>query len=459
MKLTRIIIACLISLSVVRAGEPAPPGEMLPGKWKPAIAPNPHPDAQWFRSAALGLFQHWGIVSGSERGEAWDMRVRMKWGGKDVPEADRFKRAISPEKMFARADGFNPTNYNPNHWMSAAHAAGFRYAVLTTRHHDAYFLGDSKFGDWHAGHYIKRDLIAPWVEACRQNGIKVGFYFSGPDWYHGCEYQAYNYPDAKQPPFYSWKHEMVNSIPAMPEKLRAEIKDIAHGQIRELLTNYGKIDLLWPDGGMAGFSVEEARKLQPGMIVGRSFEYATPEGWDMMKMEYIKEANRRGYPWELCSIGNGGSWHWSEKAEEHGISAKSLLSQLAQVRARGGCLLLNIAPRPDGEMPHWFYPLCDQLAAWMKTGAEAIYDISVTGPFPYPDQCAQPVTVKGNAWYIFATRPAPVIVKDVEKPLTVTLLRTGAAVPFEYASQKLTIRIPKEQRTELPDVVKVTWAK
>lgn len=434
--------------------------EMLPGKWMPSIAPNTHPDAQWFRSSALGLFQHWGIVSGSPRGEAWDMRVYTQRNGKEIPEADLLKRSIPPSQMFERAKIFNPTNYHPEHWMSAASAAGFRYAVLTTRHHDAYFLGASQCGDWHAGHYIGRDLIAPWAEACRQNGIKVGFYFSGPDWYHGHEYQSYNYPDAKQPPYYNWKHEQVASLSKMPDAVRTEAKSIAHGQLRELLTKYGKIDLLWPDGGMAGFSVSECRQLQPGMIVGRGFEYATPEGSEMMKPEFIKEANRRGYPWELCNIGHGGSWHWSERAEEHGISAASLLTQLAQVRARGGVLLLNIAPRPDGEMPHWFYPLCEQLAAWMKTGAEAIYDINVQGPFPYPDQCAQPVTVGAQAWYVFpGAKPAPVVVKDVSKPASVTLLRNGAAVPFDFADRQLTIQLPQELRTDLPDVVKIVWAK
>ncbi len=435
--------------------------ETLPHKWIPSIAPNPNPDSQWFRSAALGLFQHWGIVSGgTPSGDAWDMRVRLKSKGSDVPESDLLKNTVSPEKMFERAKVFNPDKYNPDHWMSAAKTAGFRYAVLTTRHHDAYFLGDSKFGDWHAGHYIGRDLIMPWAEACRKYGIKVGFYFSSPDWYHGREYMNYAISEDKTPLIYNWKHEKVDSLPKMPEKAYAEIKDIRHGQFEELLTRYGKIDLLWPDGGMSDFTIDEARKLQPGMIVGRGFEYSTPEGWDMMKMEYIKEANRRGYPWEFCTIGHGGSWHWSEKAEEKGISAKELISQLAQVRARGGNLLVNIAPRPDGEMPHWFYPLCEKMGEWMKTGAEAIYDVNVNGPFPYPNQCVHPVTVTPKAWYVFPNaKNDPIIVKDVGNPTSITLLRDGQPVPFEYAGRQLTIRIPKELRTDMPDVVKITWEK
>ena len=432
----------------------------LPSKWIPSMAPNPHPDAQWFGQSALGLFMHWGIVSGSSRGEAWDQRIYLPPGA-DTNKA--LEHRISPEKMFERAKIFNPTNYHPDHWMQAASAGGFRYAVLTTRHHDAYFLGDSQYGDWHAGHYIGRDLIAPYVAACRSNHIKVGFYFSGPDWYHGHEYQSYNFPDAKKPPFYNWKHEAVESLPPMPPAVRAEIQSIALGQIRELLTKYGTVDLFWPDGGSAGFKVDEFRRLQPGAIWGRSGEYATPEGWDMMKMEYIKEANRRGYPWEFCTIGQGGSWHWSESAEKKGISAASLLDQLATIRARGGVLLINIGPRPDGEMPHWFYPLCDQLSQWMKTGAEAIYDINVTGPFPYPDQCDRPVTTTKNAWYVFpSTKPQsftqPIEIRGVEKPASAILLRNGAEVTFEYSDRNVKLHIPRNQRTDLPDVVKLQWS-
>jgi alpha-L-fucosidase len=469
-------------MAVAPAAEPTGQGNTMPGvdgfdalygkkqskeeflhyKWIPNAAPNPHPDAQWFHSAALGLFQHWGIVSGSSRGEAWDVRMRLEKNGKPLSEEERMQFAISPQKMFDRAKLFKPDRYDPDRWMRAASAAGFRYAVLTTRHHDAYFLGDSRFGDWHAGHYVGRDLIAPWVQACRDHGLKVGFYFSGPDWYHGREYQNYTFPEEKKPPYYNWKHEKVDSLPAMPDTLKSQVRTIAHGQVRELLTGYGKVDLFWPDGGAAGFSIEESRRLQPGIIWGRGYEYATPEGWGMMKMEFIKEANRRGYPWEFNTIGHGGSWHWSERAEEKGISAAQLVSTLAQVRARGGNLPLNIAPRPDGEMPHWFYPMCEKVAAWMKTGAEAIYNVSVKGPFPCPDQCKQPITVGAKAWYLFASADPkkvtePCVIQDVARPAAVTLLRSGAALPFEYAAGQLTVRITPEQRTDMPEVIKILW--
>jgi len=431
--------------------------ELIP-KWTPRFEPNPHPDAQWIREGAFGLFLCLGIVSGSPDGQAWDMRV--------YSDADdhgwRPSGQISPEKMFERAHIFNPGNYQPDRWLEAASAAGFRYAVFTARHHAAYYLGDSDFGDWHAGNYIGRDLIAPYAEACRNNDIKVGFYWSGPDWYHGREYQSYNYPPTDEPPFYNWKHEKVDFIPPMPDSVKEDVLRIANGQINELLTKYGKVDLFWTDGIPEGFSLEDLRRLQPGAVWGRGGEYATPETWADMKMEWIKEANRRGYAWEVCDIINQGTWHWSEEAELGGMSAARILTNLAKVRARGGNYLANIPPSPEGEMPIWFYPLCDTLAGWMETGEEAIYDISTSGPFPYPDQCDRPVTVTSNAWYVFpdtdpATFNQPIVLRDVGKPASVSLLRNGEKVLHEFEKGILSLSIPPGQRTDLPDVVKIRW--
>jgi alpha-L-fucosidase len=349
--------------------------------------------------------------------------------------------------------------------MKAASAAGFRYAVLTSRHHDAFFLGDSKYGDWHAGNYLKRDLIDPWVKACRDNNIKVGFYFSGPDWYHSREYMNFSHGSSPNLPIFNWKHQKVTSLPPMPEELSEEISRIAKGQITELLTKYGKIDLFWPDGGVAGYEVDEFRKLQPGMILGRGFEYATPEGMNLLKIEYMKEANRLGIPWELCIIGNGGSWHWSPRADCYGWSARYLLEKLAFIRSRGGNLLLNIAPRPDGQMPPWFYPLCEDMAEWMKKNSESIYDIDYNGPFPFPDQCGFPVTTKNGIWYVFFPakndkdqKDCSVTIKDVKgKLLSAKLLNSGEDVAYEAFPGGWNLILPAKRRSEMPDVVKLVF--
>ncbi len=216
--------------------------------------------------------------------------------------------------------------------MRAASAAGFRYAVLTTRHHDAYFLGDSRFGDWHAGHYVGRDLIAPWVQACRDHGLKVGFYFSGPDWYHGREYQNYAFPEEKKPPYYNWKHEKVDSLPPMPDALKSQVRTIAHGQVEE--------------------------------------------GVGVRDMERGRLAEIQPRPWQTdTSISD---WFYNQrwKTKDTGTmyrSARWVIHFLADGVSKNGNLLLNIVQRPDGALDPEVEQLLQELARWMKVNGEAIH--------------------------------------------------------------------------------------
>jgi alpha-L-fucosidase len=132
------------------------------------VFPNPHPEAQWFPDASLGLFMHWGIHSVTGAQPSWDMIAHYPYGGRVSP----------PDKYYAMADQFNPQKYDPDKWMKAAKEAGFTYAVLTTRHHDGYALWPSKYGIGTKQYMNGRDLLKPYVDACRANGLKVGFYFS-----------------------------------------------------------------------------------------------------------------------------------------------------------------------------------------------------------------------------------------------------------------------------------------
>ena len=435
----------------------------MPGKMMLRGERTTHPGAQWFPEAGLGLFMHWGIVSAHpETGEAWDMRVY-----RDHVPYDGSGTMHPPAEFFELARTWNPERYDPDKWMKAAKLGGFNYAVLTTRHHDAYALWPSKFGDWHTGTYMEgRDLVKPYVEACHKNDMKAGFYFSGPSWYHGHEFQNYMFPDEDKPPFVNWRHEEVDELPPWPESLRGASRAIARGQALELLTDYGEIDLWWPDGDFP-LTVVEVRELQPQIVTNnrqdnRRGDFVTPEGSEMMAMEWLEEVNRHGWWWEYCTIGHGNSWHWSPVTDTTGWGAAAYLWSLSEIRARGGNLLLNIAPRPDGEMPPWFYPTCEEMGAWLAHSREAIYEIDVNGPFPYPDQCRWPVTVKDNTWYAFAhyakeERQKPIEISDVDRPASVIELRTGAPLSYDYAGRKLTVRIPNEMRADMPEVVKLTF--
>ncbi|OFX33761.1 MAG: hypothetical protein A2W90_21995 [Bacteroidetes bacterium GWF2_42_66] len=134
-----------------------------------------HPDAQWFPSAGLGLFMHWGIHSVAALDPSWSMIKNCFWVKCDCP--------IAPEDYYRLAEDFDPVAYDPEKWVLAAKQADFQYMVLTAKHHDGYCLWPSKYGEWNTGKYMQgRDLLKPYVEACRKYRMKVGFYYSPRDW-------------------------------------------------------------------------------------------------------------------------------------------------------------------------------------------------------------------------------------------------------------------------------------
>ena len=206
-----------------------------------------HPEWAWFRESGLGLFLHWGLASvPPNTGDAWGM----------VWTEHRAKNNLlqTPEEMFAVADFWNPEKYDPNKWMAAASKAGFGYAVLTTRHHDGYCLWPSEQGQWDSGDKMGgRDLVKEYVEACRNNDIRVGFYYSGPNWHYEYKLKDFSWP----PKGYNYKHEKVGLQAGLaglmggaqlPGELGKLERQESTGQVRELMTNYGPIDMMWWDG-------------------------------------------------------------------------------------------------------------------------------------------------------------------------------------------------------------------
>src|SRR5574344_453325 len=192
------------------------------------IVPNPNPDAQWFPDASLGLFMHWGIHSVVGAQPSWAMINHYKWNG----------GYCSPDKYYALTGQFNPQNYNPDKYLKAAKEAGFNYAVLTSRHHDGYALWPSKYGISTRQYMGGRDLIKEYVDACRRNGLKVGLYYSPNDWHYPGAKRAVDFDDnTKNEPWV-----IADSTANYHEYVK--FLGYVMAQIEELLTRYGKIDLL-----------------------------------------------------------------------------------------------------------------------------------------------------------------------------------------------------------------------
>lgn len=370
-----------------------------------------------FKEARLGMFIHWGLYSRLGRGEWVMCRDRI------------------PHEEYARlADEFSPRFFDPDRWCGVAKNAGMGYMVMTTRHHDGFALFDSAASDFtSAKTAANRDFVLEYVEACRRNNMKVGLYYSLGDWRFGIPKESDS-----------------------PEKAKAMVEQ-AHAQVRELMTNYGKIDILWYDGGWAYPSIidhgpddvknfwraEElngmVRELQPNIVINdRS---GTPEDFGTPENEISVPAVGRA--WEVCMTMGGGAnsfWGWLPR-DPLAKTTGQLIGALTKAASLGGNFLLNVSPDGDGMIPEWQLERLERIGEWMRANGESIYGV---GPSEMTrDVNGQTGSSSGicgdkgdtiyHYMYLWPGKKAivPFVKGDV---VDVTLLATGKQLEFERDS-------------------------
>ena len=323
---------------------------------------------EWFKDARFGMFIHWGLYA---------LPARHEW----VKNRERMTNEAY-QKYF---DNFNPDQFDPKLWAKQAKAAGMKYAVLTTKHHEGFCLFDSKFTDYKATKTAaKRDLVKEFVDAFRAEGLKVGFYYSLLDWHH---------PDYTIDEKHPLRMSTAGDTSAYYTKMNAgndmaKYRQYIKNQITELLTNYGKIDILWADFSFPGKygkgkddwgSVELMkliRKLQPGIIVNNRLnleEYQ--DGYDFVTPEQVKPeklVNYRGKTWETCQTFSG-SWGYY-RDETTWKTHRQLLDLLITSVANGGNLILNVGPTARGQFDYRAQRALDSLAYWMQANSKSIYN-------------------------------------------------------------------------------------
>ena len=321
---------------------------------------------EWFRQDRFGMFIHWGLYSIPARGE-W---VRS------------FER-ISNEEYDKYFEQFDPTRYNPREWAKIAKSAGQNYAVLTTKHHDGFCLFDSALTDYKATNTSAgRDLVREYVDAFREADIKVGFYYSIIDWHHE-HYPAFGdriHPMRDDKKFCNKEFDFEQYLAYM------------HGQIRELLTNYGKIDIMWFDFSYDEMTGEKwkatelvrmIRELQPDIIIdnrlGGNIKSATPEVYagDFYSPEQILPpggiVNEVGQqiPWEACITLND-NWGYHSRDQLYKLP-RSIVRSIVECVSKNGNMLLNVGPDAKGEIPTPTVNILAEVGEWMRKNGESIY--------------------------------------------------------------------------------------
>jgi Alpha-L-fucosidase len=376
---------------------------------------------KWFHEARFGIFIHWGLYSVAGCGE-WSMYV------------DR----IPIEEYELLADRFSPDKFNADVWAGLAKEAGAKYMVLTTRHHDGFCLFDSKVSDFtSAKTAAKRDFVAEYVDACRRAGLKVGLYYSWLDWRFPGYFDRMKYPD---------------SFKALTQQ--------AYLHIRELMTNYGKIDILWYDGHWIPDSAEPwpdpaspfnspyipvnewaelwgakevnamVRQLQPNILIndrsGLNEDFDTPE-------QDVK-SSQPGRAWESCmTIGDFNGWGYLNN-NPNLKSTTQLIQYLVTAASGGGNYLLNIGPKPDGIIQSEFVSRLQEIGQWLKVNGESIYG---SERCPFSGGMLGLTTAKGSTAYAHVFRwqgeeaCIPGVAPEVESAY---ILTTGQQLQISYRS-------------------------
>lgn len=331
---------------------------------------------KWFMEARFGLFIHWGLYAIPACGE-WVMSQRQM-------------RAAEYEKYF---DLFDPDECRPKEWVRLAKEAGMKYAVLTAKHHDGFCLFDSALTDYKSTKTkAGRDFVREFVEACRKEDIKVGLYFSIIDWHH---------PDF--PKYGDRQHPMRNCEEYRDEKINFDrYLDYMHGQVKELVTNYGKLDILWFDfsyDDMCGEKwrasdlIKMVRSYQPDVIIDNRLEgsgenhgsiatknplpysgdFASPE--QIVPPEGILDECGEPIPWELCATMNN---HWGFCNFDHTYkSPQMLIRKLVECTSKGGNMILNVGPDARGKIPARSVEILKEIGTWMKENGESIYGCGI----------------------------------------------------------------------------------
>ncbi len=396
-----------------------------------AVFPNPHADAKWFGEGHFGLFMHWGphCLNGSQ--PSWAMI-------KNYPHGYEEKYA-NPEDYFNLALDFNPQNWNPDSICKAAKEAGMSYVVLTTKHHDGFALWPSKYGNYNIGSYhTSKDLLQPYVEACRKYDLKVGFYFSQRDWYFP------DYPLGDQNFNFRTRNKFPIVDPVLDSLRYKNWWAYTIGQLKELLTNYGQVDILWFDGFYWPGKEKEAytdglfnwmRTLQPGIVVNdRWYKMRSPdaEKEDIGKGDFAtvewKEPEEGIDKWWEFTTSWCGSWGYSPLR----FGAKEALEKLIHARTLGGNFLLNIGPSGEGIPPDGFYDHMEELKEWIWPNREALLGKQVG---PANQKLANvPLTKGENVLYLHLLpggKKDIVTLKNEIEIKKIMLLGTGEKISFK----------------------------
>ena len=320
-------------------------------------------DLQWFRDAKFGMFIHWGPVSLSGAELSWARGAKRPFdvkGGGSPSETGWDKQLVPGEEYDKLYQQFNPVKFDADEWVCIAKEAGMKYMVFTAKHHDGFSNYHTQYSDYNiANTPFKRDIVKELADACHRHDLKFGVYYSQRDWYHPAYLQGDN----------------------------SEYREFMFNQIRELLTNYGKVDIIWFDSfGKSDLEKDwdidglltMMRQLQPGILVNNrlavleKYNKGPEKYWgDFDTPEQRVGSYQIDRPWESCITLVGRQWSWKPDGEM--FTLKECIEKLVMSVCGDGNLLLNIGPMPTGEIEPRQVDRLKDIGGWLNQYGQSLY--------------------------------------------------------------------------------------
>ena len=425
---------------------------------------------QWWREARFGMFIHWGVYA--QWAGVYNGHEQLKGGAEWILNRSKIPVAEYREK----AKQFNPIKYNPDEWVRMAKAAGMKYIVITAKHHDGFALFGTKASNWNvvdATAYGK-DLLKPLAKACKKYGMPLGFYYSqAQDWTNPggavsrkLASEGWLNPDSATIDAYTKAHNGHWDSIQETRSFNDYIKEVAVPQVKELLTNYGKISVLWWDTPTnmtkeAATELQALLRLQPAIITNDRLkrpdfpgDTKTPE----QKIPGLQEIDTTDF--ETCMTMNGTWGH--RTADTNWKSAKTLIRNLCDIASKGGNYLLNVGPTADGSFPEASVRILGEIGNWMKANGESIYGTQ-SANIVQPDW-GRITRKKGNngseSLYLqvfeWPNNRQLIIPINANKRVTVNTLKGYQNLPFHITNNQLIIDVPANAHDNWVSVIRVT---
>lgn len=454
-KLSCLLFVCLLGISSAYAQQTLSKEERM----------------KWWTEARFGMFIHFGVYA--QMAGQYNGHEQAKGGAEWI--LNRMKVPVAEYKEIAKQ--FNPVKYDADAWVKTAKDAGMKYLIITAKHHDGFALFNSKASNWDitdATPYGK-DLLKPLAEACKKYGIKLGFYYSqAQDWGNAggsvarkLMREGWPNPDSAKVDAYTAAHKGKWDPVQETKTFDQYINDVAVPQLKELMTNYGEIAVLWWDTPTnmtdeAALKLQDALKSQPKIITNDRLkrpnflgDTKTPE----QKIPDLSELD--GQYWETCMTMNG-TWGY-RKSDQKWKSSTTLIQNLIDIASKGGNYLLNVGPKPDGSFPQESIDRLKDIGAWMKVNHEAIYATTANPLAEVPWGRITKKSTKNNTSLYLSVFNWP---KDGKltlpglpnKIVAASLLYNGTKLKASSLGDVVTIQVPTKAVDQIATVIKLEVA-